>query len=97
MATLTWNKPHRISICFTGLAFAVLVAGLVWILLLDPHDWNTIVPFYVIVFVAGPLGGLALVAAVFGASPRHRRRAIYLVLANLAIIAGPWIWFGIVT
>jgi hypothetical protein len=79
------------------LAFAVLAVGLLWLLLLDPHDWNTIVPFYAIVFIAGPLGGIGLVAAVFGASPPHRRRALYLVLANLAIIAGPWVWLGIAT
>ena len=94
--TSTWNRPHRISIGVTGLAFAVLVAGLVWIWLLDPHHWNTIVPFYVIVFIAGPLSGLGLVAALIGAA-RHRRRALWLCLVNLAIIVGPWIWFGMVT
>ena len=78
-------------------ALAVLLAGLVWIWMLDPHHWNTIVPFYMIVFVGGPLGGVGLVAAVLGASSRHRRRGISLVLVNLALIAGPWIWFGIVT
>jgi len=89
-----WSRSHKVSAGLTALAFANLAAAAVWMSQLRLDDWDILIPLYMIMFVTGPLSGLGLIMAAAGASAAHRARTAYLVLANLAMLAGPWIWFS---
>jgi hypothetical protein len=48
---------------------------------------------YLIVLVAHPLAALAVVASLLGSYLQRRRPAFYLILANVTMVALPWLWF----
>jgi hypothetical protein len=87
----TWLR--RLSLCLTGLVCLALLVCVLWILSLEPDDWGLLLPMYLIVLVAHPLAGLAVVASLLGSYLQRERPAVTLILANVTMVALPWLWF----
>ena len=87
----------KTSVWLTGLALFGILGCAVWIAVLDAQDWNVLFPIYGTVFVVHPIALLAIIISVVGTTRRRGKPAFGLILVNVALIAVPWIWFGLVT
>ncbi len=81
----------------TGCAVAVFLVCLIWIAVIDPHDWAVLQPFYGMIFVAQPLALLGMVLAILVLRSQRDAKVAALAIVDLAILVLPWLWLAVVT